>query len=119
VALKDLIAGGHQWKPGQSGNPAGKPRAKPLSELLRKAGDQGAYAEIVNALIARAKDGDTKAISIILDRIEGKVSDRLILEGSGLDLNDLLARKGQNADDAERPDDNATVSGGSSDASPD
>jgi len=90
------------WKPGQSGNPSGRPAQKPLSALLRKAGEDGAYKEIVDALLTRAREGDVKAITVILDRIEGKVSDRMILEASGIDLDSLLKRKaGVDNDDSD------------------
>ncbi len=85
----------YQWKPGQSGNPSGKPKSKPLSDLLRRAGENGAYKRIVDALIARALEGDIKAITVVLDRIEGRVNDKLVVEASGVDLMDILDRKAQ------------------------
>jgi len=85
----------YQWKPGQSGNPSGKPKSKPLSDLLRQAGENGAYKRIVDALIARALEGDIKAITVVLDRIEGRVNDKLVVEASGVDLMDILDRKAQ------------------------
>lgn len=36
-----MAAGGHLWKPGQSGNPAGKPpNSRALATLLREAGEK-------------------------------------------------------------------------------
>jgi hypothetical protein len=91
----------HQWQKGQSGNPSGRPAQKPLSALLRVAGENGAYQQIVTALIERARQGDTRAITIILDRVEGRVSDHMILEASGLDLDSLLRRKAGADDDSD------------------
>ena len=71
------------WKPGQSGNPNGRPpRGETLSELLRvKLREQnvnvnGAKVEakeaIILQLIKLAVSGDLRAIQYIMDRIDGK-----------------------------------------------
>lgn len=69
-----------QFQPGQSGNPAGKPKGiRHMSTLLLEAvkrvaqdGGTSEDVEIVRALVAKAKSGDTKAIDIVFDRLEGK-----------------------------------------------
>jgi len=62
-----------RWKPGQSGNPSGRPKSKPfkeaLQEVISRVGLQGAAA----ALVARANTGDVAAIKEIGDRLDGKV----------------------------------------------
>jgi len=66
-------SGGKQnskFRPGQSGNPSGKPkgarhRATQMAEKLMEA-DAG---EVVNAVITAAKGGDMTAARLILDRI--------------------------------------------------
>jgi hypothetical protein len=52
-----------QFRPGQSGNPGGRPRTKPFAEALRaelaKAGeDQPALREIAASLITEARNGN-------------------------------------------------------------
>lgn len=84
-------AKGKRWKPGQSGNPAGRPpNRKYLSEIARelleeipKGELEGRNADIlvVLALIRKALSGDTRAIEMLHDWTEGKVSDTLKLEG--------------------------------------
>ena len=58
-----------KFLPGQSGNPAGKkPGTLSLPGKLRAA--LGAEAgEILEAMVAKAKDGDTTAARLILDRV--------------------------------------------------
>ena len=79
----------YHFKPGQSGNPSGRP-AKPLTErlLARLAKEDENLAErLVQALIDRAEDNDpkvagpaVKAITEIFDRVEGKVEQKVDLK---------------------------------------
>lgn len=65
------------FKKGQSGNPSGRTKGTVdvVAELNRqlKAKPKD-LQEIVKALIDEAKSGNTKAIEIILDRLNGKVA---------------------------------------------
>lgn len=72
-SLKNLKKTG--WQPGQSGNPAGRPkRIKYLSEALREQlADPKVADELARELIKRAKKGDT-ALNMIWERTEGKVT---------------------------------------------
>lgn len=57
-----------RFKPGQSGNPKGKPKGtKHASTKLRDAIASDLHA-IVGALIEKAKDGDTAAASLLFSR---------------------------------------------------
>lgn len=57
-----------RFKPGQSGNPAGKPRgAKHATTKLREA-IAGDLHAIVAALIEKARDGDVGAASLLFSR---------------------------------------------------
>ena len=81
----------NQWKPGQSGNPAGRPPGvRYLSELARdilrdtRKGDiEGKTTDelIVLALVKEALKGNTKAIEMLHDWTEGKVLDVHKIEG--------------------------------------
>jgi len=70
----------HAWKPGQSGNPAGRPKARLLSEHLRDrlkeqfpGRSEATYGRMVaEALVDRAINGDVMAIREVFDRTEGK-----------------------------------------------
>jgi hypothetical protein len=80
----------HAWKPGQSGNPGGRPKKKPLTdayahvlarrvpqEIIRKLGLRGhpTYAEVIAMSLAReAIKGKVNAAAEMADRVEGRIS---------------------------------------------
>jgi hypothetical protein len=77
-----------RWKPGQSGNPSGRPRTALLSQAVReKLGDlvpddpQGrTFAQkIADSLIERAARGDPESFRALGDRAEGKPSQSVAL----------------------------------------
>jgi len=57
-----------KFKPGQSGNPAGRPKDKTPATLLRKAIVDD-MPEIVSKLVELAKQGDIQVAKILMDRI--------------------------------------------------
>lgn len=78
-----------QWLPGESGNPAGKPRTKKMTEALRRLLElspeareayqpKDGHEEAAKMLLQSAFKGDGKfsqrvhALALIYDRIEGK-----------------------------------------------
>ena len=81
----------YQWKPGQSGNPDGRPPGiRYLSELARdilrqsrKGDTDGKTTDelVVLALVKEALRGNTKAIEMLHDWTEGKVLDVHKIEG--------------------------------------
>jgi Family of unknown function (DUF5681) len=73
------------WKKGQSGNPAGSKKTKPITDALWLAlnraaagGDKKVLNQVADTLIKKAlKTGDVSAIKEIWDRIEGKVPQQI------------------------------------------
>ena len=58
----------HAWKPGQSGNPAGKPSGSGELQKLRAAIGEH-VPEIINQLVSAARGGDIQAARLILERV--------------------------------------------------
>ena len=65
-----------RWKPGQSGNPKGRPPRKPITEGLQAIFDQldkKQTEEYSKALWKKAAMGDIAAYKEVADRVEGRV----------------------------------------------
>ncbi len=58
----------HAWKPGQSGNPAGKPPGSGELQKLRAAIGEHVPA-IIEQLVTAARGGDVQAARLILERV--------------------------------------------------
>jgi len=72
----------HQFKPGQSGNPNGRPVTKPLTTELKKllaAKDGEGIKALIEKGYAKAKAGDFRFWKEIMERVDGKVLDQLSL----------------------------------------
>src|SRR5438128_130174 len=64
-----------RWKPGQGGNPRGRPKRKLFDQDLRtalKANRGQRSKELVAALINKAAAGDVAALKLIAERVSGK-----------------------------------------------
>ena len=57
-----------KFKPGVSGNPAGRPKDKTPATLLRRSISEDMPA-IINTLVELAKGGDVQAAKVLLDRV--------------------------------------------------
>lgn len=79
-----------EFKPGQTGNPHGRPRKLPeidklLADVLGGEDDENSEAKaILVALVARAKKGDTRAAEILLDRGYGKAKQTIDFSGEAI-----------------------------------
>ena len=67
------------FKPGESGNPGGKPEGKSITAELRKLIDKGTNAEdmamILLNMAKRMNPDQLRALRELLDRTDGKVPD--------------------------------------------
>ena len=83
---------GPRFKPGQSGNPKGRPPERPLTALLREtldANDGELIRSIVLVAVERALAGDFRYFKEIMDRTEGKVKDQLDVTAISMSVEDL------------------------------
>jgi hypothetical protein len=64
----------HQWKPGQSGNPGGRPKTKQVRDALQKLVNELGLEPAVRAIYTKAAEGDVAAFREIADRLDGKVA---------------------------------------------
>jgi len=86
----------HQFKPGQSGNPKGRKKGSmnvktriqywiESSDKIKTPDGQEQQVALLDSmilgLIKRARGGDAYAFEILMNRLEGRVADRVILSG--------------------------------------
>ena len=69
------------WKPGQSGNPKGRPKKEnPFKDFLES---DERLASLIASLYTKAAEGDTQAMREFLDRAFGKPLQKAEVENSG------------------------------------
>lgn len=72
---------GRRFKPGQSGNPAGRPKHKTLMEAIREQlmseGANPSIEDIAGKYIAAMNKGSFQHLKEYIDREQGKVPDRV------------------------------------------
>jgi hypothetical protein len=99
------------FKPGQSGNPAGRPKSITLSEALRlelaKAHPQGdgeqTYAEAIAAILCQtAAQGNILAAKEIADRTEGRPKQAVDIEMNVNDWREMARQHGVSEQDVIR-----------------
>jgi hypothetical protein len=66
------------WRPGQSGNPGGRPKKKPITELYQEMLNDGAIVEAIRkAILKNIRTGKSAFVSQLremTERVEGKVT---------------------------------------------
>jgi hypothetical protein len=82
-----------RWKPGQSGNPGGRPKTAPLSQACRELlaapvpddAKRRTYAEaIAESLAEKALEGDIRAAQELGDRAEGRARQSIEIQNTAL-----------------------------------
>lgn len=88
-----------RWKPGQSGNPSGRPKKLHITDAIRaeleRKGPDGVPNDeaIARALVEMARAGNMDAIREIADRTEGKARQRIesaIEAGGGMPVSLII-----------------------------
>ncbi len=101
---------GKQFQPGESGNPAGRPKLTKLTEALTAkiaeiapgANEETIAEQIAQALINEALDGNVQAIREIADRTEGRPKQMLDVDMKLLDWRELARAHGLDETDVIR-----------------
>lgn len=71
------------WKPGQSGNPSGKPKQIFGPSLRRKLKKQPELLnKVIEGIIAKAAGGSVAAFEAVADRVDGKPMQQIEQSGS-------------------------------------
>jgi hypothetical protein len=79
------------WKPGQSGNPNGRPKSKPITDAIKALLDKDdgkALNAIAAVAVREALGGNYRYTKEILDRVEGKALEMLDVTTDGQSLNE-------------------------------
>jgi hypothetical protein len=99
---------GRKFEPGQSGNPAGRPKSITLSEAYRyhlaqpvpKDPQGRTYAEVIAELMCqRATQGDVAAAKELADRVDGRARQALDVDMKVTDWREMARAHGLNFED--------------------
>lgn len=79
------------WAPGQSGNPAGRPPGRSLTDVVKAIlnelppGEKKSYLDLLGKrVVLSAVGGKERTLEMLWERTEGKVKDHFINEHSGI-----------------------------------
>lgn len=73
----------YQFKPGKSGNPKGRPKALPgINKMLTEVITEDDRRHILRKLVGQAKNGNMRAIELVLDRLYGKVTQQTEIQAN-------------------------------------
>ena len=74
-----------RWRAGQTGNPNGRPISRPITAAIRELLDKDDGAGIkalARVGMAKALKGDVRFWKELMDRVDGKVLEQILLGGS-------------------------------------
>ena len=79
-----------QFKPGQTGNPNGRPRLKPLTDEFKRRLEEengNLSKELIGLAIDKALAGDFRFWQELMNRSDGKVADHVDMTTNGESIN--------------------------------
>jgi hypothetical protein len=97
----------YRFKKGESGNPNGRPKGMSIESQLRKRLSTGESGEkivesLINVALRQALNGDFRFWNSIIERVDGKVADRIAgADGGGLTV--ILEHMRSNDNDTTQP----------------
>jgi hypothetical protein len=85
-----------RFKPGQSGNPSGRPKRSPITTALIELLEEKAASKALAAKwLSEAAKGDPRFFAMLLDRVEGRVPDSPEPIGEAVDPIEDIRRRGE------------------------
>jgi hypothetical protein len=75
---------GHKWKPGESGNPAGRPKkGYSITEAFKSMfeAEPNTKAQVVDVIKQKALQGDTAALKMVWEYMDGKPTQGVEVSG--------------------------------------
>ncbi len=74
----------HEWQPGVSGNPGGRPKRKPFLEAIEKwiTENPDDVPGAIKAAFAQSKKGSIAHLRELMDRVDGPVTQKVEHSGS-------------------------------------
>jgi hypothetical protein len=89
----------HWFRKGQSGNPNGRPKRKPIEEALVGILTMPDAVLVAKAIIRAAKHGNVKAFNSLADRVDGKVPQPVAVTGGNggplvIEIRDIGSKNG-------------------------
>jgi Family of unknown function (DUF5681) len=76
----------HHFKPGQSGNPLGRPKKTPLTDIYNELLEEGVtkndIKKTLRAIVKQRSNVTVQALKEMADRVEGKPTERMELTGA-------------------------------------
>lgn len=86
----------HRFKPGQSGNPKGRPKGTSITARLRKVVEEDDAGKVADALVKSAidaaKTGDFRFWKEIVDRLDGPIVVKQEHSGTGVPISVIIER---------------------------
>lgn len=97
------------FQKGKSGNPHGRPPSSKIfsDEIMRLCHEQNLHKAIIAKMARMALDGDVTCMKMIIERLEGKATQRFEVSTQSRTLQEIIEELADNGDSTAATDDSA------------